>query len=111
MKMQPVSQKQDAARTLPDWFKPSGFGARVQQGGSVPVGGKPANPFADLVAIEGRVEPDPPAPRPFESVLGVVLGCTSPRPRVGGAGIEIEWTERIDNPAWRNPDCELPIVA
>src|SRR5260370_25471036 len=61
--------EEDGGRALPADTEPLGFGAGMEEGGAATVLGKPAYPTADLVAIEGRIEPHTAVPSAIEPVL------------------------------------------
>src|SRR5258707_3811195 len=83
--------EEDGGRALPADTEPLGFGAGMEEGGAATVLGKPAYPTADLVAIEGRIEPHTAVPSAIEPVLRFrdVYGRTVPPARIGGARIAI----------------------
>ena len=95
-----IGQEQDAACALPHRLKPAGFGARVQQRGAAAVVGELLDPRADLIAVERRVQTNTADPRRRETIIRsviVALGAI-PRARVRGGRIEIERSDRIDDP-------------
>jgi hypothetical protein len=65
-----LRHEQDSRRPLPADAEPLRFGPGMQQGGAVAVLGKPANPTAHLVAVEGGIEPHAPCPGLAKAVVG-----------------------------------------
>src|SRR5262245_26863424 len=67
---QTPGHEQDGRRFLPADAEPLGLGRGMQERGAAAVLCQAANPSSDLVAIEGRIEPDAAGPWLANSVVG-----------------------------------------
>ena len=66
----PLRHQEHRGRVVPTDAEPLGFGTGMQERSAAAVVGKPANPAADLVSVERRIEPHAPFPMSGEAIFG-----------------------------------------
>src|SRR5262249_12225845 len=100
MEVDPVGHKQDGSCALPDRLEPLCFSACVEQCDSVAMLGETGDPVTHLVAVKWRIEVDETLawPRALQAVGCPVDLRAVPRTRIGGARIELERPDRVDDP-------------